>query len=141
MKNHKSAVRGFYRSSKAWYAMADRDIEIMFGMYYPDDGGGTTGEMSMRWHDLGKALPVPRLEVYCDAWDALQQFQDVLAILAEHDSEDITEDEFAIILQRCGVQDLTPYTNDNPSVRQAWELELEKLEKRKREIEAQIAKF
>ena len=137
MRDHDGCVRGFYRSSKAWYAMDERDIDVMFGMYHPD--GGTTGEMSMRWHDLGPGRLVPRLEVFCDAWDALQEFTDVLAVLAEHDSEDITEEEFVSILQAHDVQDLTKYESPYPNTKaDSLRNRLMELEEEKREIEEQL---
>jgi len=43
----------------------------MFGMYVK--GGGTSGEMAMRWHEIG-GKKVPRLEVFSDAWSALVLF-------------------------------------------------------------------
>ena len=139
MKDHEGGTRGFYRSSKAYYAMADRDVEIMFGIYYPRDGGGTSGEMAMRWHELSGGL-VPRLEVYCDAWSALQQFRDVLETLAEHDSEDITEEQFALILQEHGVTDLTEYKRPD-SERVVLLRRLKELEEEKRELEEQLGRF
>ena len=127
MKDHEGCVRGFIWSSKAWYSPGVVDgPEVTFGMYEP--GQGTSGEMVMRWHNLGSM--VPRLEVFCDAWDALQQFQDVLVELAKHDAENITDEEFVTILKTCGVQDLTeyetPYSKDAHLRRRLEELETEK---------------
>ena len=50
--NHKNCTRGYYRSSKAWYAKAvgRENIEVNFGMYASD--GGTSGEMTMEWVEL-----------------------------------------------------------------------------------------
>lgn len=50
MKDHEGCIRGYHRSSKAWYAKAnykDR-VSISFGMYHPD--GGTSGEMQIEWN-------------------------------------------------------------------------------------------
>ena len=105
---HEGCIRGFYRSSKAWHHRVGNLPEVMFGMY-GEDGDGTTGEMSMTWHDLGRGQLTPRLEIFCDAWDAMQRFRDVFAKLAEHDDEDITEAEFAEILAGCGLVDITKY--------------------------------
>ena len=134
MKDHKGFVRGFYWPARSWYAMSGRDPEIMFGMYAPE--GGTSGEMAMRWHDLGDRL-TPRLEVYCDAWSALQQFMDVLVELAEHDNEYIAQEEFVAILKACGVQDQTEYESPYPKD-QHLRQRLAELEKEKREIEEQL---
>lgn len=109
MKDHEGDVRGFYWTRKAWYSKSmteDKKREIMFGFYAP--GGGTSGEMCMRWHDLGGHW-VPRIEVFRDAWDALYQFGDILRELAERDNQNITEEDFVEILKGCGFEDQTPY--------------------------------
>jgi hypothetical protein len=103
---HEGCRRGFHRSSKAWYYQKEQPVEIMFGMYAY--GGGTTGEMAMRWLPLDNKM-IPRLEIFNDSWDALNTFQDLLIKLAERDGDNITEDEFAIILLECGFEDLTKY--------------------------------
>ena len=134
MKDHEGCVRGFHWGTRTWYA-SERDQAIMFGMYDPN-GGGTTGEMAMRWHDLDGM--VPRLEVFCDAWDALQQFTDVLAILAGHDGENITEEKFVNILKSCGVQDLTAYESPYPSQELKLRQRLAELQAEVRKIEEQL---
>ena len=140
MKDNEGAIRGFYRVNKAWYARGDSDIEVMFGMYYPHEGGGTSGEMAMRWHELDGLIP--RLEVYCDAWNALQQFTDVLAILADRDGENISEEEFVSILLQCGVKDLTEYENQHADAkRRSLEMKLHSLEEQIDEINEQLAKL
>lgn len=35
------SIRGYYRTNKAWYGKNESEINITFGLYYPD------GEMSM----------------------------------------------------------------------------------------------
>ena len=63
--------RGFVHSSAAWYWPAiartktDTVDEVMFGDY--PAGGGTRGEMAVRWVQLG-GRPVPKLECYGDAF-------------------------------------------------------------------------
>ena len=140
MKDHEGAIRGFYRVSKAWYSRDDRDIEVMFGMYYPNDGGGTSGEMAMRWHDLDGL--VPRLEVYCDAWSALKQFTDILAELADRDGENIPEEEFVSILLQHGVKDLTEYESQRANYkRKSLEMMLHSLKEQVKEIEGQLVRL
>jgi len=104
-------IRGFFWTSKAWYAesaLRDTNTSITFGLYDPKDGG-TSGEMSMVWVDLSDYGITPRLEAFSDSWKVLKSFGDVLFHLAKIDGKDITEDEFVEILKSCGFRDLTPY--------------------------------
>jgi hypothetical protein len=121
-KNHDGCVRSYIHTSAAWYGGANvlRDgveDEVMIGMYDPD--GGTTGEFAVRWYKLSGKL-TPKLEAYDDAWSALLQFQDVLAMMAELDGEDPSPAEFCRILEDAGVKDTTeresPYDKPKTSV-------------------------
>jgi hypothetical protein len=118
-KNHEGDVRQYTHLEEAWYAKSSlegRDFvdEVMFGFYSPD--GGTSGEMGMRWINLGTKwrrgheVPhfAPQLQCFSDAWSALAQFKDVIDALAEVDGEDITPGQFCEILDRCGFIDATP---------------------------------
>jgi len=107
MRNHKGSIRGYKRSSKAWYALPNEQIDVYFGMYDPE--GGTTGEMKMKWHDLGDEKPCARLESFEDSWSALSLFTDLIQKLGERDSQSIQEEEFCKILDECGFEDLTKY--------------------------------
>lgn len=86
--------------------------KVIFGFYSP--GGGTSGQIYMRWHDLsrpyieGEVHIAPRLEVFSDGWHALWQFRDVLEALAELDDVDITPKEFCQLLDEHGFIDATP---------------------------------
>ena len=106
----KTAIRGFYNTSEAWYSkilgFPFCDIEVMFGMYIPNDG--TQGEMAMHWHELG-GKSVPRLECFNDAWRVLGNFSDVIAALAQFDDQDITPRQFCELLLSLGFTDLTQY--------------------------------
>lgn len=111
MKDHSRMKRGFSRYTEAWYAKVNPltngvSEEIMFGLYAPE--GGSTGEMGMRWKELG-GKPTPRLECFSDAFDALTTFSDVLARLAEFDrpGPEMTPDDFCAILRDCGFEDRT----------------------------------
>lgn len=109
MKDHSGCVRGFVWSSRAWYAESVKcQNAIHFGMYARE--GGTSGEMTMRWHDLG-GKSVPRLEVFDDGWSALFLFQNLLEKLAEYDNKTISQEQFVEILKTCGFEDLTEYKN------------------------------
>ncbi len=119
MRNHEGCIRGFYRSTKAYYATFYTDddgtvkptypVDIMIGMYHPD--GGSSGEFSIEWDDkLG-----PRLKVWCDGWSALyRHFLDVLKELEKWDDEEPTEEEVANLLLSLGVHDLTKYSRTLP---------------------------
>lgn len=110
MKNHEGSYRGYHRSSKAWYAnsLKKEKIEVNFGMYGED--GGTSGEMSIKWHELDSKL-CARLECFEDGWSALGLFSDVIEKLAAVDSEVIQEEDFVKILDECGFKDDTAYEN------------------------------
>lgn len=106
MKDHSGCRRAFYWSTKAYYHQPDMQPEVMFGMFHSD--GSTSGEMAMRWKSLG-GKPVPRLQVFNDAWSALALFPDLIERLGDLDSEVITEEEFVKLLLDCGFEDITQY--------------------------------
>ena len=113
---HEGCERGFTIRSEAWYGKSLNEPEtldeIMVGMYHP--GGGTTGEFSIRWTTIGRE-PTPCLEVFNDAWDALQRFGDMLAWMASVDDKHISPQAFAEALRGMGVKDLTERTNPRTS--------------------------
>lgn len=109
MSKHDGCTRGFTHLNESWYAPAlgkykERLDEVMIG-YYAEEGG-TSGEFAIRWTEVG-GKPVPRLEVFDDAWDALTHFQDVLLEMAAVDSQNIDPLRFCEALQRCGLIDRT----------------------------------
>jgi len=145
MKNHKGRIRGFCWCKKAYYAKAllKELPKVCFGMFCKD-GGGTSGEMSMVWENIcNKATP--QLKCFCDGWSALSLFADLIKKLGEHDSEDITEEQFVEILRQCGFKDLTPYedpnrnTEESNNYRRSLEKELLTLEKRCKEIKDKLS--
>lgn len=108
---HNNAVRAFTVLSRSWYADANlcnaqyRE-DITFGLYHSD--GGTSGEMSARWYDLGSTNPLAmRLEIFDDSFTALASFNDVIQALAELDDQNITPEMFCDILKKCGFADHT----------------------------------
>lgn len=112
MKDHECDLRQYIHMTEAWFHTSLGDStsekyldEIMFGFYSPD--GGTSGEMGMRWYDLGSHGLTPRLEVFGDAWHALAQFKDVIDALAKLDETNITPKEFCALLEKCGFTDRT----------------------------------
>jgi chemotaxis regulatin CheY-phosphate phosphatase CheZ len=102
----KKNIRGFYWKKKAWYAHVTSEKEIIFGMY--GEKGGSPGEIVMKWHNLMER-EVPRLECFEDSWETLYSFSDLLKVLANHDSENISQEKFVEILLSCDFKDLTPY--------------------------------
>ena len=79
MRDHNGCKRAYIRSSKAYYAKSlptETIFKIMVGMYHP--GGGTSGEFEFEWVDLGSHGLCARLKCFDDAWDALDQFKDLL---------------------------------------------------------------
>jgi hypothetical protein len=116
-KDHEGDIKQYIHTSEAWYAsssLANEKYvdEVTFGFYAP--GGGTSGEMGVRWYDLsrpyikGERHIAPRLECFSDAWHALWQLKDVLMALAHFDDQDITPEDFCKILDHCGFTDNTP---------------------------------
>ena len=104
--DHEGDVRGFYHLSEAWYGPANLigskyTDEVNFGFFCPE--GGTSGEMSLKWDNIGGCL-----HVWHDAWETLFQFSDVVAALAEYDGENITPKTFCVLLSKLGFKDLTP---------------------------------
>lgn len=116
---HKGGVRGFTSYRESWYArhfsQAEQRDEYRIGIYYPDDGGGTTGEFLIRWEDVGDEA-TPRLEVWGDAWDALTRFPDLIEGLGAMDFEGkeggATPAQVGALLAACGIRDLT--TREDP---------------------------
>lgn len=118
--DNNAPVRGFIHSSRAWYreSLSGGPV-IMLGLYHPN--GGTSGEFAFRWHELSARGRSPRLEVFDDAWRVLPQFDDVLQALAAFRPVEtkgswwtvrspVTEDDVRELLLRCGLADLTAYT-------------------------------
>ena len=105
--------RAFYWTDKTEYGEAglqpkNVQHEVLFGLYAPNSGGGTRGEMAMRWYVCGNHI-APRLEVFDDGWGALAEFVDLLRVLALRADENITPQQFIELLQIRGFVDHTPY--------------------------------
>jgi hypothetical protein len=105
-------IRGFTILSQSWYANANLRSanfvdDVIFGLYDNDvKPGQTTGEMSIKWYELGGKI-VPRLECFDDAWKTLSEFTDVITMLAAKDNQNITPDKVAEILLSRGFIDRT----------------------------------
>ena len=115
MKDHKGCKRCFYHTTEAWYAKplmrildAGYTDEVMFGLFAPE--GGTTGEMGIRWKELGGRI-VPQLQVFDDGWSALSTFPDLILELGAIDNQNITPKDFCALLKSLGFKDLTPRVN------------------------------
>jgi len=107
MKDYEGCIRGYHRSSKAWYSKNNNDrTRVGFGMYAEE--GGTSGEMEMEWIELGgKECAI--LKCFEDGWNALALFTDLIQKMGEVDSEAIQEEDFCKMLDECGFKDLTEY--------------------------------
>jgi hypothetical protein len=106
-------VRGFYHLSEAWYGPANlRHSEIVdrigIGIYNVT-GGGTPGEFSIEWHNLGGGGVCPRLQVFGSTWKIFyESFHDLAKALATL-GHNATPAEIAKLLRdELGVEDLTP---------------------------------
>ena len=107
MKDHNGCIRGYHRTSKAYYAKSMKEnIEINFGMFHPK--GGTSGEMTMEWIEISGTL-YAQLKSFEDSWSALSSFPDLIERMGKVDGEKIQEEEFAKMLDECGFKDLTVY--------------------------------
>lgn len=107
-QKHDGDLRGFSILSEAYYSKFcmphDAVDEITIGMYCPD--GGTSGEFSVRWVNLGmKACPL--LHVFEDSWSALHQFGDMLQWMASVDGKNVSPQELAEALRDLGITDMT----------------------------------
>jgi hypothetical protein len=113
MRDHEGDFRGFYHLSEAWYGPSNLvnskyTDEVNFGFFCPD--GGTSGEMAMRWQELG-GKDVPELTCFSDAWNTLASFPDLIAAMGELDDTDPTPKQFCALLMQLGFKDLTPREN------------------------------
>lgn len=111
MANHEGMKRGYTRCHLAWYAQANHIVlpELSIGMYGPDDEGGTSGEFTIKWVNLNGRL-YAKLSVFEDAWSAIfDKHKDLLKELAKVDGKNIQEPEMAAILDKLGIEDITPY--------------------------------
>lgn len=108
--------RAYVRSNKVYYAhiLKPDDVSVSVGIYHPD--GGTSGEFTIRWHDLRRANLCARLEAFEDSWNVLHlHFQDLLAKMAEAGSREIQESEFCKLLDSLGIVDITEYEQGKPA--------------------------
>ena len=85
MKIENGDYRGFTNCGEAYYhkslGFSNGVVgEVFLGLCA--GGGGTKGEMSMVWIELG-GKNVPQLKVFDDAWAVLASWPDLLAELAK----------------------------------------------------------
>lgn len=105
----KKNIRGYHRSSKAWYCHSvPGNVSVMFGIY-DANGEGCIGEMEMEWVELDGSYP--QLKCFEDSWATLASFSDLLPLLAKVNDKHISEPYFAQMLDACGFKDLTQYEN------------------------------
>ena len=99
-------------TSAAFAALRGGEMATDTFTYTISDGnGGTSGEMFIRWEQVGNKRH-PQLQVFDDAWSALALFGDLLQKMSEVDNHNISEASFVELLKSCGFEDMTPY--DSP---------------------------
>ena len=107
---YQDCKRQFIQLSKSRYAEAnlkDKDIqdEIILGFYHKD--GGTTGEFSIKWIQLGNKF-TPKVEMLNDySWSLFQGFKDLFEAMVKLDNTEITPDKFVIFLEKLGIENAT----------------------------------
>ncbi|MGB0989285.1 MAG: hypothetical protein ACPGUI_00495 [Halarcobacter sp.] len=102
---HYGMTRGYFVPSKSSQEVTPNLMdEINIGYYH--EGGGNTGEFSVRWYTLDKKL-VPRLEIYDDAWSVLDCFTDLFICMKQVSEESITPDEFIKLLNELEIKQLS----------------------------------
>jgi len=99
-------IRGYQRSSLAFYSSVLDLVEVYFGLYHPE--GGCKGEMVMEWVILDNK-PCARLKVFEDSFATLASFSDLIIELGKVDGQEIQEPDFVKILDSCGFVDMTAY--------------------------------
>jgi len=126
---HEGAVAHLTLTHEAWYGSAqpDRGRECCVSMAYPDDGGGTTGEFTLREHTFSASVGgerAVRLEVFDDGWDALltlEKAHGFMTRLAKFDGF-ADFDEVVKALIGIGIVDATERTNVRGGSRPAVDL-------------------
>ena len=106
---YQDCKRQFIQLSKSRYAEAnlkDKDIqdEIILGFYHKD--GGTTGEFSIKWIQLGNKF-TPKVEMFNDSWSLFQGFKDLFEAMVKLDNTEITPDKFVVFLEKLGIENAT----------------------------------
>lgn len=118
-KDFSDCTRTFVHTGAAWYAesaLSDRTYADQLTVSMAAKLGGTRGEFSVAWYDVGGDSS-PRLEVFGDAWAALAAMPDLLAALAQLDHartpfmrpQRVTPAQFIELLKGLGFEDRTPY--------------------------------
>lgn len=113
MEAKPTAKKGFVRVSKTWYNHLHENVEVLFGMYYDGEEGGTDGEMVIEWQEIGRESNVPQLRIWSDAFHLMPVFVDVFEGLKRYpkteEGEHMAEWQFVDLLLECGFVDMTPY--------------------------------
>ncbi|OPX83763.1 MAG: hypothetical protein A4E53_04365 [Pelotomaculum sp. PtaB.Bin104] len=91
MKGHTGDIKGYLHLSRRNVETALKSQnyvdKISFG--YFDNDGIPIAEMTIKWHNIGTIdKPIAKLEVYENAFYLLEQFKDLINLLAKVDSEE-----------------------------------------------------
>jgi hypothetical protein len=104
--------RQYIHTTRAWYGPilrqeAEWEDEIIFSCCMPD--GDPLREVRLRWYRLeADQPPVPRLELFDDAWGMLAVWPDVWAALAAIQSLRLPSNACCALLERLDFVDRTP---------------------------------
>lgn len=99
---------GFHHLKEAWYAksLPNQIDQVYFGNYTTT--GGTIGEMSVEWLDLGIAKsPTPKLGSFGDSWHLFEDYRYLRLIARLADLPEITPEQFCTLLIELGFKDIT----------------------------------
>jgi hypothetical protein len=104
-KSNEAPIRGYHRHSKARYAEYIPDIDISIGLYFKDDS--MISEFRIIWEMIGGKLS-PILHMTDDSWKIIPEFNDLFDKMSKS-TENISEEDFAKMLNEIGIVDLTKY--------------------------------
>jgi hypothetical protein len=104
--------RQYIHTTNAWYGPilrqeAEWEDEVILSCCM--SGGSMMGEARLRWYRLeADQPPVPRLELFDDAWGMLAAWPDVWDALAALQTLRLSPDDCCALLERLGFVDQTP---------------------------------
>lgn len=101
-------IKGFVQVSKSWFAdsVLSKDNPELFLISEYDEDDEAIAQFEIQW-ELLNGETVSKLIVWDDCWASLNNFQDLLSIMAEVDSAHIDPEEFRNRLLNAGMVDKT----------------------------------
>lgn len=118
MKISQGFVRGFHHYSTASYyepivkstGVDPEHLDSITIGFYSESTGGTLGEFSLVWKELGGKKAVV-LRVYDDAFEVLNEFLDLVVWLKDYNNADLQPSQVIKMLLAHGVKDFTKRDN------------------------------